>query len=83
MGIRNTVLEQLRLAVEEFTSLPFPEQINDEILLDKFHLDSVAFTNLLVRLEEQIGFIPSGILQGIAYPETIGHLIQAYEDEAV
>ncbi len=83
MEIRRIILAQLQLAVEEFTPLPFPSDVDDDMLLDEFRLDSVAFTNLLVGLEQQLGFIPSGMLRGIAFPETVGEFIEAYESEAV
>lgn len=76
MNIRQDVLAELQFVVEEFSPMPFPEQIDDDMLLDGFFLDSVALTNLLVRLEERIGFIPSGIRQRTAFPQSIGDLIQ-------
>lgn len=83
MDVRQLILAELRATVEEFTPIPFPDPVDDDMLLDAFHLDSGAFTTLLVGLEAQMGFIPSGILQGVAFPETVGDLIQAYEDESV
>jgi|JI10StandDraft_1071094.scaffolds.fasta_scaffold395961_2 acyl carrier protein len=81
MEIQAIILQQLQVTVEQFSVLPFPAAVEDEMLLNDFHLDSVAFTNLLVGLEQQLGFIPLGILRGIAFPETIGELIAAYENE--
>ena len=31
------------------------------------------------QLEEEVGFIPPAILEGDAYPETFGELVEAYE----
>ena len=82
-NMRNTVLTQLQTIVENFTPLPFPDDVNDDTTLDAFRLDSIAFTTLLVNLEGEVGFIPSNILEGIAFPETVGDLIDAYEKESV
>ena len=81
MEIRTTILQQLQATVEQFSVLPFPAVVDDEMLLNDFHLDSVAFTTLLVGLEQQLGFIPLDILRGIAFPETVGELIAAYGNE--
>jgi acyl carrier protein len=65
--------------VEEHSPVPFPETINDDDLLEDFGLDSVAFTSLLAQLEEELGHIPTAILEGDAYPETFGELVAAYQ----
>lgn len=80
MEIRSIVLAQLTSIVDQFS--PFPIEVHDETLLDELGLDSVAFTSLLVGLERELGFIPSGILQGLLFPETVGELIETYENEA-
>lgn len=79
MTIREIVRHKLASVVAENSSMPFPETIDDDDLLETFGLDSVAFTSLLTQLEEAIGFIPEAILEGDAYPETFGELVQAYE----
>lgn len=80
MQTRTIILSQLQATVEQFSPLPFPDVVEDEMSLNDFHLDSVAFTSLLVALEQQFGFIPMDILRGIAFPQTIGELIQMYEN---
>lgn len=82
MQIRSIVLSQLQSVTEEFTPLPFPENVHDDILLDTFRLDSIALTSLFVRLEEQLGFIPTMILDNNSIPQTVGELVHAYEVEA-
>lgn len=82
MDTRTIVLGQLQATVEAFTPRPFPPNVKNEKPLNDFHLDSVAFTSLLVALEQQFGFIPIGILRGVAFPQTVGELIAAYEEEA-
>ena len=79
MSIREIVRNKLAAVVAENSLMPFPETIDDDDLLETFGLDSVAFTSLLTQLEEAIGFIPEAILEGEAYPETFGELVQAYE----
>lgn len=81
MDTRSAILAQLKSTVDEFTYIPFPTEVNDEMELDQFGLDSVAFTGLLIGLEEQFGFIPSDIIQSMALPKTFGNLVEAYENE--
>lgn len=83
MQIREIVLHHLAAVVEEKSPLPFPEDASDEMSLDDFWLDSIAFTSLVTGIEAELGFIPLPILNGIEFPRTIGELIQAYEDEAM
>ena len=82
METRSVILAELQSVVEEFTPLSFPSEVDDEMSLEPFRLDSIALTSLFMRLEEQFGFIPSGVLQGIAFPKTVGELIEVYESEA-
>jgi acyl carrier protein len=82
MDIRAIILHQLKAAVEAFTPVSFPDNVSDEMFLDDFWLDSIAFTSLLSALEADLGFIPIGILTGVSFPQTIGELVKAYEDEA-
>jgi acyl carrier protein len=77
--IREVVRDKLASVVEAYSPVPFPESIRDEDALDAFGLDSVAFTSLIAQLEEEMGFIPSAILEGDAYPETFGELVAAYQ----
>jgi len=79
VSIREIVRSKLAAVVAENSLMPFPETLDDDDLLETFGLDSVAFTSLLTQLEEAIGFIPEAILEGEAYPETFGELVQAYE----
>ena len=79
MTIREIVRNKLALVVDEHSPVPFPETISDDDLLGDFGLDSVAFTSLLAQLEEELGHIPTSILEGEAYPETFGELVAAYQ----
>lgn len=83
MQIREVVLKYLAVVVEENSPLPFTEQIEEEMLLEDFWLDSIAFTSLVTGIESEVGFIPLAILKGTDFPRTIGELVQMYENEAL
>jgi len=59
--------------------MPFPEDIDDDDELDFFGLDSLAFMELLIGVERELGYIPRTILEGDVYPETFGELVSAYD----
>jgi acyl carrier protein len=59
--------------------MPFPENIEDDDELDLFGLDSLAFMELLIGVEKELGYIPRTILEGDLYPETFGELVSAYD----
>ena len=59
--------------------MPFPENIEDDYELDLFGLDSLAFMELLIGVEKELGYIPRTILEGDLYPETFGELVSAYD----
>ena len=82
MNLREIILTQLAVVVEEHSSLPFPDLISDDIRLEDFWLDSIAYTSLLTAIEHEVGFIPTKILKGVAFPETIGELVEMYESQA-
>ena len=81
MNIRNIVLNRLEKAVAEHSPMTFPKEIDDDIELDMFGLDSLAFMGLLTSIEKDIGYIPRAILEGDRYPETFGELVSAYETD--
>ncbi len=79
MNIRNIVQTKLAAVVAEHSPMPFPDDIDDDDQLDIFGLDSLAFMNLLMAIEKEVGFIPRAILEGDLYPETFGELVSAYD----
>lgn len=83
MEMQHIVMSQLRRVVQEFTPYTMPSDVQHEMLLSDFQLDSLAFTSLLARLEQQLGVVPMGILRGTDFPQTIGELVTAYESEMV
>ena len=81
--IREIVLTHLAAVVDEHSPLPFPDPVREELLMEDFWLDSLAYTSLFTTIEAEIGFIPAAILSGVALPETIGELIEMVEAEAL
>ena len=81
MNIRKIVLNRLEQVVVEHSPMPFPEEMNDDIELDFFGLDSLAFMGLLTGIEKDVGYIPRAILEGDLYPETFGELVSAYDTD--
>lgn len=79
MKLRNVVQNQLKRVVAEHSPMPFPQDIDDDDELDVFGLDSLAFMELLVGIERELGYIPRAILEGDLYPETFGELVSAYD----
>ena len=79
MDIRKIVLVRLKQAVAEYSPMPFPKEIDDDLELDIFGLDSLAFMGLLTSIEKDLGYIPRAILEGDLYPETFGELVSAYD----
>ena len=79
MNIREIVQAKLAAVVADNSPIPFPESVDDDDLLDTYGLDSAAFATLLAVIEEEVGFIPTSILEGDFYPETFGELVSAYE----
>ena len=81
MDIRKIVLNKLEQAVVEHSLMPFPDEMDDDVELDIFGLDSLAFMGLLTSIEKDVGYIPRAILEGDLYPETLGELVSAYETD--
>ena len=79
MKLRNVVQNQLKKVVAEHSPMPFPQHIEDDDELDIVGLDSLAFMELLIGIEKELGFIPRSILEGDLYPETFGELVSAYD----
>jgi len=82
MTMREIVVQHVAEVVEAHSSVPFPDDATDETKLADLWLDSVAYTDLISRLEEAVGYIPTVILDGALYPETIGGLVSLYENAA-
>ena len=81
MTIRDMIQNKLAGVVAENSLVAFPDTIHDDDPLDAFGLDSVAFVALLTQIEEEVGYIPSPILEGDVYPATFGELVAAYHQD--
>lgn len=82
MTIRETVLHYLSEVVAEYASFQLPDDVTDATKLDAFWLDSIVYTAFISRMEDALGYIPSPILEGAVFPETIGDLVGLYEGAA-
>lgn len=82
MNVRDDVLKHLAAIIKEHSPESLPESFTDEMRLDEFWLDSVAYVTLISRLEKAVGYIPPPILEGTLYPNTIEELVAMYEDAA-
>ena len=80
MAIRDLIQNNLAAVVEANSPVSFPDTIDDDDRLEDFWLDSVAFAELLTRIEAEVGYIPALILEGDLYPETFGELVGAYQE---
>ena len=80
MDTREIVLHELAALVEDFSPIPFPDDVSDDTRLDEFWLDSVAFMTLISNLEEKLGLIPPAIAQGEFNPKTVGEFVTMYTD---
>jgi hypothetical protein len=66
-----------QLAAEQLLLLP---PLTDDLSLPETGFDSVAFSILVARLENDLGTGPFTIAQDAALPPTIGDFIGSYEN---
>src|SRR5688500_12880144 len=83
MQIRQIVLDQLAATVERSSPVPFPEDVNDATSLDEFWLDSVAFAGMIGKLEKRLGYVPLVLLEAAYFPQTVGALVEIYDEAAL
>lgn len=80
MNIREIVLSEIRkIGEEQATKLAL---LADDLNLMDSGLDSLGFAILVARLEDKLGFDPFTVADEARYPETLGDLINFYEDAA-
>jgi hypothetical protein len=80
MDVRATVLKNLAVTVQESSPVPFPDEVTNEMMIDEFWLDSLAFANLLIRIETELGCAPLTFFDGGDFPRTVGDLISNYQN---
>lgn len=83
MSTREIVLRHLAATVERSSPVRFPESVSDETRLDQFWIDSVNFAALMSGLGKELGCVPRVLLEGVYYPETVGSLVEIYEEALV
>lgn len=83
MDIHAVVIKQLATTVAESSPLPFPAEVSDNMMLDEFWLDSLAFAQLLTRIETELGCAPLTFFDGADFPRTIGDLVKGYQNQAI
>lgn len=83
MQIRQIVLAQLAATVERSSPVPFPDDVTDATSLDEFWLDSVAFASMIGNLEKRLGYVPRVLLEAAYFPQTVGALVEIYEEAAL
>lgn len=82
MNTREVILKQLAAIVTESSPVPFPAEVSDAMMLDEFWLDSLAFVQLLTRIEAELQCEPLTFFEGAEFPRTIGDLVKIYEEKA-
>lgn len=83
MDVRTVILEQLAALVAASSPIPFPAEVSDETMLDEFWLDSLAFVQLLTRIEAELGCPPLTFIDSVDFPRTIGDLVKAYQPQGM
>ena len=78
MTVREIVKAELASAVAKHSPVSFPEEIEDNTLLDEFWLDSIVVTGLLVELDKKIGHTLTDTMKGDFFAMTFSELVSAY-----
>jgi hypothetical protein len=71
------ILIMRQIADEQGFQLP---ELHADLPLHETGLDSLAFTVLLSRLEDDFGFDPFSCFKEMSFPSTVGELAKAYDD---
>jgi acyl carrier protein len=78
MSIREIVLSEIRKIGEEQAARLAP--LTDDLRLRDSGLDSLGLAILVTRLEDELGFDPFTEAGEARYPETLGDLVNFYEN---
>ncbi len=81
MTVRRKVLSHVEKVAKDQDKTLAP--LDDELLLLESGLDSLCFAILVARLEDDLGYDPFAVSDGMSFPVTLGEFIKAYEDAAV
>jgi hypothetical protein len=82
MKTRDTILKQFAVVMEESSPVSFPHEISDDVPLDRFWIDSIAFVALISRLDEELGYIPVTLREGTFEAKTFGEFVALYTEAA-
>ncbi len=78
-NVRDIFFQNLADVIKQHAEVSLDEVVTDDTLIQDFGLDSVAFSDLVSRLERDVGFIPESILDGTGFPNTIAEFLALYE----
>jgi acyl carrier protein len=77
MSVRLRIFAAMKqIAVEQGVSLP---PLDDDLRLHETGFDSLGFSILVARLEDELGIDPFTMSEDASFPLTIGDLVRAYE----
>ena len=78
MSTRLRIISAIQqIAVEQHVTLP---PLDDDLSLHETGFDSLAFAILVARLEDDLGIDPFTISDDVAFPQTVGDFVRAYEN---
>ena len=78
MSVKLTVISAMKqIAEEQRVMLP---PLRDDLSLHETGFDSLAFAILVARLEDDLGIDPFTISDDVAFPQTVGDFVRAYEN---
>ena len=76
MDIRQTILSEMQnIAASHDRDLA---PLTDDLLLIDSGFDSLCFAILVARLEDELGIDPFSSAEGVAFPVTLGDMIELY-----
>jgi len=78
MDMEAIILASLRLVLTEEVGTQNLPQLESDSSFQKLGIDSLAFSILVARLENELGFDPFVTMEDAVYPETLGHFISIY-----
>jgi acyl carrier protein len=78
MSVKLTIISAMKqIAEEQRVILPL---LHDDLSLHQTGFDSLAFAILVARLEDDLGIDPFTISDDVAFPQTVGDFVRAYEN---
>lgn len=78
MNVRDVVYTQVKAVAEQNNKILAP--LTDEVLLLESGLDSLCVAILVANLEDELGVDPFGSGDDMQMPQTLGDLVQVYEN---